>query len=490
MVDVLAEESPTGQLTMEFNKWYLILIAAAALACFTVSLTLCGFCKLLFGKWRRKSGSTEKNPREFEDVEPAPEKRRWSTKPLLTKDSTIRDEEATPESPLLTPITETDSAPLIATAATVGKYHSVSDIKLTPSEDEKPTTTFEKVQPRGPRSMSLTPASSTPIRDDDEGNRSFEQPKRRMTSEAVQPDLFTNSSSMSSLGESLGLLSQASLSATVPLEENLGRINFTLRYQFTEQTLEVRVIKAQALPAKDFSGTSDPFVKILLLPDKKTKLETQVKRKNLNPVWNETFLFQDYPYAKVQERILHMQVLDYDRFSRNDPIGEVNQPLSEVDLTQETVLWKSLVPSKKSSGKLGSILLSLCCSPASNRVTIIIIKCQNLMAKDISGKSDPYVKIWHTYKSKKIEKVKTSIKYSTLNPVYNESFVFNVQLERLRDTMFVITVMDKDKLSRNDVIGGLILGPRSSPSEQEHWNNMLQKPRTPVAQWHVLKDMS
>ncbi|PIK44022.1 putative synaptotagmin-7 isoform X5 [Apostichopus japonicus] len=141
-------------------------------------------------------------------------------------------------------------------------------------------------------------------------------------------------------------------------------------------------------------------------------------------------------------------------------------------------------------GKLGSILLSLCCSPASNRVTIIIIKCQNLMAKDISGKSDPYVKIWHTYKSKKIEKVKTSIKYSTLNPVYNESFVFNVQLERLRDTMFVITVMDKDKLSRNDVIGGLILGPRSSPSEQEHWNNMLQKPRTPVAQWHVLKDMS
>ncbi|XP_071829302.1 synaptotagmin-7-like isoform X6 [Apostichopus japonicus] len=416
MVDVLAEESPTGQLTMEFNKWYLILIAAAALACFTVSLTLCGFCKLLFGKWRRKSGSTEKNPREFEDVEPAPEKRRWSTKPLLTKDSTIRT----------------------------------------------PWYGFFR----------------------------FEQPKRRMTSEAVQPDLFTNSSSMSSLGESLGLLSQASLSATVPLEENLGRINFTLRYQFTEQTLEVRVIKAQALPAKDFSGTSDPFVKILLLPDKKTKLETQVKRKNLNPVWNETFLFQDYPYAKVQERILHMQVLDYDRFSRNDPIGEVNQPLSEVDLTQETVLWKSLVPSKKSSGKLGSILLSLCCSPASNRVTIIIIKCQNLMAKDISGKSDPYVKIWHTYKSKKIEKVKTSIKYSTLNPVYNESFVFNVQLERLRDTMFVITVMDKDKLSRNDVIGGLILGPRSSPSEQEHWNNMLQKPRTPVAQWHVLKDMS
>lgn len=54
----------------------------------------------------------------------------------------------------------------------------------------------------------------------------------------------------------------------------------------------MKILKAQELPAKDFSGTSDPFVKIYLLPDKKHKLETKVKRKNLNPHWNETFLFE------------------------------------------------------------------------------------------------------------------------------------------------------------------------------------------------------
>lgn len=54
----------------------------------------------------------------------------------------------------------------------------------------------------------------------------------------------------------------------------------------------MKIMKAQELPAKDFSGTSDPFVKIYLLPDKKHKLETKVKRKNLNPHWNETFLFE------------------------------------------------------------------------------------------------------------------------------------------------------------------------------------------------------
>lgn len=74
--------------------------------------------------------------------------------------------------------------------------------------------------------------------------------------------------------------------------ENLGRIQFSVGYNFQESTLTVKVMKAQELPAKDFSGTSDPFVKIYLLPDKKHKLETKVKRKNLNPHWNETFLFE------------------------------------------------------------------------------------------------------------------------------------------------------------------------------------------------------
>ena len=46
------------------------------------------------------------------------------------------------------------------------------------------------------------------------------------------------------------------------------------------------------LAAKDFSGTSDPYVKIMLLPDKKRKLTTNVKSKNLNPRWNVVFAFE------------------------------------------------------------------------------------------------------------------------------------------------------------------------------------------------------
>lgn len=42
--------------------------------------------------------------------------------------------------------------------------------------------------------------------------------------------------------------------------------------------------------------------------------------------------------------MLYLQVLDYDRFSRNDPIGEVSIPLNKVDLTQMQTFWKDLKP--------------------------------------------------------------------------------------------------------------------------------------------------
>ncbi|MEQ2157736.1 hypothetical protein GOODEAATRI_004877 [Goodea atripinnis] len=88
-----------------------------------------------------------------------------------------------------------------------------------------------------------------------------------------------------------------------PVSEKLGRIQFSIGYSFQNTTLTVKVLKGQDLPAKDFSGTSDPFVKIYLLPDKKHKLETKVKRKNLNPHWNETFLFEGLSYFQTSVQI-------------------------------------------------------------------------------------------------------------------------------------------------------------------------------------------
>lgn len=90
------------------------------------------------------------------------------------------------------------------------------------------------------------------------------------------------------------------------------------------------------------------------------------------------------------------------------------------------------------------------------------------------------------YGDKRLEKKKTTVKRRSLNPVFNESFMFNIPFERLRDISVIIHVMDYDKLSANDCLGHISLGTRSTGYELKHWKEMLASPRRPVAKWHMI----
>ena len=72
------------------------------------------------------------------------------------------------------------------------------------------------------------------------------------------------------------------------------RLNSPSALSFLLQLI-VGILQAQDLPAMDMGGTSDPYVKVYMLPDKKKKFETKVQRKNLCPVFNETFSFKVCP---------------------------------------------------------------------------------------------------------------------------------------------------------------------------------------------------
>ena len=73
---------------------------------------------------------------------------------------------------------------------------------------------------------------------------------------------------------------------------NLGKLEFSVDYDFQKQELTVGILQACELPAMDMGGTSDPYVKVYIMPEKKKKFETKVHRKTLNPVFNETFVFK------------------------------------------------------------------------------------------------------------------------------------------------------------------------------------------------------
>ena len=92
------------------------------------------------------------------------------------------------------------------------------------------------------------------------------------------------------------------------VDYKLGSLQLGLNYDFQNLTLTLRIIKAKDLPPKDVTGTSDPYVKIMLLPDKKHKLLTKVKKKNLNPHWNECFLFEG-EYTTRDACVLNMSSL-------------------------------------------------------------------------------------------------------------------------------------------------------------------------------------
>jgi len=272
---------------------------------------------------------------------------------------------------------------------------------------------------------------------------------------------------------------------------NLGKLEYSLDYDFQKQELKVEVIQAQELPAMDMSGTSDPYVKVYVLPDKKKKFETKVYRKTLNPVFNETFIFKNLAYGEIGGKTLVFAVYDFDRFSRHDQIGEVQIPLNTVDLGKVIREIKDLTPppgEREAENKLGDICFSLRYVPTAGKLTITILEAKNLKKMDVGGLSDPYVKLSLMMNGKRLKKKKTSIKKCTLNPYYNESFTFEVPFEQIQKVQLAVTVVDYDRIGTSEPIGKVVLGCNATGTELRHWSDMLASPRRPIAQWHSLKD--
>ncbi|XP_037615924.1 synaptotagmin-10 isoform X1 [Sebastes umbrosus] len=269
--------------------------------------------------------------------------------------------------------------------------------------------------------------------------------------------------------------------------ETCGKLSFALRYDYEEQALVVRILKALELPAKDFTGTSDPYVKIYLLPERKKKFQTRVHRKNLNPMFDETFCFP-VVYDEICNRKLHFSVYDFDRFTSHDMIGEVvvDNLFELSDLSREAVVWKDIHAATTESVDLGEIMYSLCYLPTAGRMTLTVIKCRNLKAMDITGSSDPYVKVYLICDGRRLKKRKTTTKKSTLNPVYNEAIIFDIPPENVEQVSLSIMVMDYDRVGHNEVIGVCRAGPDAEGLGRDHWNEMLAYPRKPITHWHAL----
>ncbi|RXG56987.1 Synaptotagmin-9 [Armadillidium vulgare] len=89
---------------------------------------------------------------------------------------------------------------------------------------------------------------------------------------------------------------------------------------------------------------------------------------------------------------------------------------------------------------------------------------------------------------KRIKKKKTSVKRATLNPVYNESLVFDVPNENIQDTTLLVKVLDYDRVGSNELMGVVVIGNQAMGQGRDHWIEMLESSRYPIAQWYTLMD--
>uniref|UniRef100_A0A1B6J463 C2 domain-containing protein n=1 Tax=Homalodisca liturata TaxID=320908 RepID=A0A1B6J463_9HEMI len=105
--------------------------------------------------------------------------------------------------------------------------------------------------------------------------------------------------------------------------------------------LQVLVKEAKNLAAVKSNGTSDPFCKSYLLPDKgrSSKQKTPVLRKCCSPAWHHTFTYAGVTLDELASRSLELTIWDHDRLASNEFLGGVRLNLGSGKHNGKAVDW-------------------------------------------------------------------------------------------------------------------------------------------------------
>nr|XP_023680781.1 regulating synaptic membrane exocytosis protein 1-like isoform X9 [Paramormyrops kingsleyae] len=114
-----------------------------------------------------------------------------------------------------------------------------------------------------------------------------------------------------------------------------GQLSVKLWYDKVGHQLIVNVLQAIDLPLRMDGRPRNPYVKMYFLPDRsdKSKRRTKTVKKNLEPKWNQTFLYSHVHRRDFRERMLEITVWDQPRIQE-----EQSEFLGEILIELETAL--------------------------------------------------------------------------------------------------------------------------------------------------------
>ncbi|KAM6070248.1 extended synaptotagmin-3 isoform 1-T1 [Chlamydotis macqueenii] len=155
--------------------------------------------------------------------------------------------------------------------------------------------------------------------------------------------------SLGSLPSSCFEFSSSNLDLHNGTEMPLGEIQLTVRYASVRQSLVVLVNGCRNLVPPSNRGV-DPYVRIYLLPDRRwsSRKKTSVKKKTLNPQYDEKFEFFE-SLEDVKKRTLDIAVKNSRPFISQErkELGKVRIDLSQEDLIKGFAQWYELTRSRR-----------------------------------------------------------------------------------------------------------------------------------------------
>nr|XP_046274040.1 synaptotagmin-like protein 1 [Scatophagus argus]XP_046274041.1 synaptotagmin-like protein 1 [Scatophagus argus]XP_046274042.1 synaptotagmin-like protein 1 [Scatophagus argus]XP_046274043.1 synaptotagmin-like protein 1 [Scatophagus argus]XP_046274044.1 synaptotagmin-like protein 1 [Scatophagus argus] len=320
-----------------------------------------------------------------------------------------------------------------------------------------------------------------------------------VSSSLTEPDPMSlkTSSSTGSLHSSYMLSgSMMSLFSTgdFGVVEVRGRIQFSLVYDTQKEELHVKVYRCEEI-ASAHKNRSDPYVKAYLLPDKSShsKKKTSVKKKTLNPVYDQTLRYK-VRIGELRSRTLNLSVWHAEPLGRNVFLGEVEVSLSLWDWTCTQPLWQDLQPrvrlSPDSISSRGTIVLSVKFIPdgfeggglpLTGELHIWLREAQGLLSNK-GGPLDSFVRSYILPDASRQSGQKTRIMKRSISPTYNHTMVYDgFHTSDLREACAELTVWQREGL-KTRVLGGIRLscGTGQSYGEDVSWMDSTEEE---VAVW-------
>uniref|UniRef100_A0ACB8F7M9 Synaptotagmin-15 n=1 Tax=Sphaerodactylus townsendi TaxID=933632 RepID=A0ACB8F7M9_9SAUR len=276
----------------------------------------------------------------------------------------------------------------------------------------------------------------------------------------------------------------------------IGRLWFSLEYKQESEKLLISLIKARKLQPP--SNSCSPFVKIYLLPDERRYLQSKIKRKNLNPQFDEDFVFQ-VSSNTLHQRTLRFCVYHVDKQKKHVLLGQVMFPLKNETLSEDNkvVIWRDLEAENLERislvmGTCGFKVLPLNKLDRYNdylgRLTVVVLRARGLRFQNDRQAASVFVKVSLMNHNQFIKSKRTSAVLESPNPLYNETFSFKIEQMELDTASLSLSVIQNGERNETCSLGRVVVGPfmYTRGKELEHWNEMISKPKELVKRWHAL----